>query len=154
MQLVIELITKVRNIRSEMNIKPGEKIAVHVASNGDSQSIFKQNEQQILKLARVEDLVLTSSLNVPKASAKAVLTSGAEVAVPLEGLIDFDKERERLQNQIDKLETERQRLQAQLSNQNFVERAPLEKVDELRARQSEIANQVQTLRQNLDALSI
>ena len=152
MGLVIELITKIRNIRSEMNIKPSEKVAVHIASNEDSQSIFKQNEAQILKLARVEDMHLGPALNVPKASAKGVLTGGAEIAIPLEGLIDFDKERERLKTQIEKLETERQRLEAQLSNQNFVERAPAEKVQELRDRKAEIDQQTRSLNQNIEAI--
>jgi valyl-tRNA synthetase len=152
MSAVIELITKVRNIRSEMNIKPSEKVTVHVASSADFQKIFEENEPQILKLARADKMLVSEKLNVPKASAKAVLTGGAEIAVPLEGLIDFDKERERLQNQLAKLDTELQRLNGQLSNQNFVERAPAEKVQELRDRQSEIEQQMATLHNNLEAL--
>jgi valyl-tRNA synthetase len=154
MALVIELITKIRNIRSEMNIKPSDKVAAHIASNGDTQSIFRENEAQILKLARLESIFLESALEVPRASAKTVLTGGAEIAIPLEGLIDFEKERERLKNQVEKLEVERQRLQVQLSNQNFVERAPAEKVHELRDRQSELAAQIGTLNQSLEALNL
>jgi valyl-tRNA synthetase len=135
-----------------MNIKPSEKVTVHVASSADFQKIFAANEPQILKLARADKMLVSEKLDVPKASAKAVLTGGAEIAVPLEGLIDFDKERERLQNQLAKLETELQRLNGQLSNQNFVERAPAEKVQELRDRQSEIEQQMATLHNNLEAL--
>jgi valyl-tRNA synthetase len=152
MSAVIELITKVRNIRSEMNIKPSEKVTVHVAANRDFQKIFSENEAQILKLARADKMLVSEKLDVPKASAKAVLTGGAEIAVPLEGLIDFDKERERLQNQLTKLDTELQRLNGQLSNQNFVERAPAEKVQELKDRQSEIEQQASALKGNLAAL--
>ena len=152
MSAVIELITKVRNIRSEMNIKPSEKVAVHIAANADFQKIFAENEPQILKLARADKISLSEKLDVPRASAKAVLTGGAEIAVPLEGLIDFDKERERLQNQLAKLDTELQRLNGQLSNQNFVERAPAEKVQELRDRHAEIEKQMKALRGNLEAL--
>jgi valyl-tRNA synthetase len=152
MSAVIELITKVRNIRSEMNIKPSEKVTVHVAANAELQKTFSQNEPQILKLARADKMLLSEMLDVPKASAKTVLTGGAEIAVPLEGLIDFDKERERLQNQLAKLDNELQRLNAQLANQNFVERAPADKVGELRDRKSEIEKQVRTLNANLEAL--
>jgi valyl-tRNA synthetase len=152
MNSVIELISKVRNIRAEMNIRSGEKVAVHVLADPGLQKVFRENEAQILKLARVEKLVLGDSLNVPKASAKAVLTGGAEIALPLEGLIDFDKERERLQNQLAKLEVEVQRLNGQLSNANFVEKAPVEKVKELRDRKIEIERQTSTLLQNLEAL--
>ena len=153
MQSVIDLITKVRNIRSEMNIKPSDRAAVHIAANPEMQAIFIANEAQIKKLARTDNIVLADTLDVPKASAKAVLAGGAEIAVPLEGLIDFGKERERLQNQIAKLDTELQRLSSQLSNTNFVERAPAEKVRELRERQSEIEQQTFTLHSNLEALA-
>jgi valyl-tRNA synthetase len=151
MQAVIDLISKVRNIRAEMNIKPGDKPAIHIAAKTDLQTVFKANEAQILKLARAERLDLSETLNVPRASAKAVI-AGAEIAVPLEGLIDFEKEIERLKNQTDKLEIEQQRLNGQLSNANFVERAPVEKVQEIRDRVAEIETQVLTLRQNLEAL--
>jgi valyl-tRNA synthetase len=153
MNSVIELISKVRNIRSEMNIKPSEKMPLHVAANGNLRGVFSANEAQILKLARVENMVLSDKLDVPKASAKAVLTGGGEIAVPLEGLIDFDKERERLQNQIAKLDAELQRLNGQLSNANFVERAPAEKVQELKDRQIEIERQKQALAQSLASLT-
>lgn len=153
MNLVIELIKKVRNIRAEMNIKSGDRVAINIAANPDMQSIFGANESQIKKLARADKIVLSDKLDVPKASAKAVLTGNGEIAVPLEGLIDFDKERDRLQNQIEKLDIELQRLNGQLSNANFVERAPEEKVQELRDRQAEIGHQVKTLHKNLEALN-
>ncbi|MCY7347363.1 MAG: valine--tRNA ligase [Pyrinomonadaceae bacterium] len=152
MQIVIELISKVRNIRAEMNIKPGDKPAIHVAANIDLQKIFQSNEAQILKLARAEKLQIAESLDVPKASAKAVLTGGAEIALPLEGLIDFAKEGERLKNQFEKLNVEGERLNGQLSNRSFVEKAPEEKVSDLRARIAEINLQKRALEQNLDAL--
>lgn len=151
MQAVIDLISKVRNIRAEMNIKPSDKPAIHVAANAETCKIFKSNEAQILKLARAENLVLAETLDVPKASAKAVIAN-AEIAVPLEGLIDFEKEIARLENQVNKLEKENEGLRNQLSNQNFIERAPAEKVETIKTRVEEIETQAKTLRQNLEAL--
>jgi valyl-tRNA synthetase len=153
MQSVIELITKVRNIRAEMNIKPGDRLAIHIASDAAMRSNFVANEAQIKKLARADKIVLADSLDVPKASARAVLTGNAEIAIPLEGLIDFDKERSRLKGQLEKLDVELQRLNGQLSNKNFVEKAPQEKVQELKDRKSEIESQTGTLRLNLEALN-
>ncbi len=151
MDAVIDVIKKVRNIRAEMNISPSIKFEMHIAADDAFQQVFRANEAQILKLARAEKLVISSELDVPRASAKAV-TSDARLAVPLEGLIDFDVERTRLQNQIAKLAEEKTRLDAQLSNANFVERAPAEKVDELRQRATELEGQVATLEANLDSL--
>nr|MBP9664996.1 valine--tRNA ligase [Pyrinomonadaceae bacterium] len=152
MSAVIDVIKRVRNIRTEMQISPSIKFDVHVAANPEFQQVFRDNEAQILKLARAEKLVISDSLDVPKASAKAV-TTDARVAVPLEGLIDFDKERGRLSTQIAKLTEEKSRLDGQLSNANFVERAPAEKVEALRERQAELTAQIGTLKTNLDALN-
>ncbi len=151
-QAVIELISKVRNIRAEMNIKPSDKPAIHVAADADLQKIFTANEVQILKLARADGLKLATVFDIPKASAKGVLTGGAEVALPLEGLIDFAKEAERLENQLAKLAVEGERLQKQLANQSFVEKAPAEKVREISERVSEIEAQTRVLNQNIEAL--
>jgi valyl-tRNA synthetase len=152
MQAVIDLISKTRNIRAEMNIKPSDRTAIHVAANADLQKVFNENQAQILKLARASELNLNETLDVPRASAKAVLAGGAEIAVPLEGLIDFAKESERLENQSNKLNAEGERLKNQLANQGFVEKAPPEKVAGLQARVAEIEQQTNALKQNLEAL--
>jgi valyl-tRNA synthetase len=130
----------------------GGNLAVHIAAETSVQRLFAPNEAQILKLARAEKLIIGPTLQVPKASAKAV-TATAEIAVPLEGLIDFDKERERLSGQIAKLQTELTRLNGQLSNADFVQKAPEEKVRDLRERSAEIEQQIKTLNQNLETLS-
>ncbi len=152
MQAVIELISKVRNIRAEMSIKPSERLSLHVSADGDLQKVFADNKARILKIARASNLILSETLNAPKASAKAALSRGAELAIPLEGLIDFDKERTRLENQVAKLEIEGSRLSGQLSNEGFVKQAPAEKVVELQERLIEIESQTKALNLNLEAL--
>ncbi|MGH9949369.1 MAG: class I tRNA ligase family protein, partial [Pyrinomonadaceae bacterium] len=119
MSAIIEIIKKVRNIRAEMNIAPSIKFDIHISAHSYYQKVFYANEAQILKLARADKIILSEKLDVPKASAKAV-TADAEIAIPLEGLIDFEKERERLKNQIDKLDVELNLLNGQLYNSNFV----------------------------------
>src|SRR6266550_3085777 len=89
MQAVIELVSRVRNIRSEMNIKPGAPIQLMIAANADLQSVFTGSAEQITRLTRAANVSIDGTAEMPKASARAVLTGGAEVAVPLEGLIDF-----------------------------------------------------------------
>ena len=152
MAAVIELITKVRNIRAEMNISTSIRVPIHIAADTSRQQIFAANEPQIMKLARAEKVVISDTLDVPKASAKAVLAGNVSVAIPLQDLVDFQKERGRLNNQIAKLTEEKTRLDAQLSNTNFVERAPAEKVQELHDRQVELSHQIETLNNNLETL--
>ena len=153
MQAIIELISRVRNIRSEMNIKPGERIPVIVGSPDENlRKVFSAARDQISRLVRASDVSVTERLDAPKASARAVLTGGAELAVPLEGLIDFEQERRRLQREQEKLNAEAAKLEAQLGNPNFVSRAPAERVNEVRARIADIAQQTSQLQQTVENL--
>jgi valyl-tRNA synthetase len=153
MQLVIDLISRVRNIRSEMNIKPGEEIKLLVGSPDEKlRQVISASIGQITRLTRASRVTVQDQLEAPRASARAVLTGGAEVAVPLEGLIDFDQERQRLGREKEKLLTEAAKLEAQLANPQFVERAPGERVNELRARIADIAQRTAQLQQTIENL--
>jgi valyl-tRNA synthetase len=150
MAAVTDLISRVRNIRSEMNIKPGEQIPLLVgASDERLRSVFAANERQIKRLARVSEFNLADSLVAPKASARAILVGGAELAVPLAGLIDFAQERQRLSKEKEKLAAESKKLEAQLGNPQFAERAPAEKVNEVRGRIAEIEQRLGQLDQTI-----
>lgn len=153
MQAVIDLISRVRNIRSEMNIKPSDRIQVLIAAKADLQPVFSASTDQIARLTRAKEISINGTNQMPKAAARAVLAGGAEVAVPLEGLIDFAQERARLAREKEKLEKESVKLNAQLGNADFVQRAPAEKVEELRARVADIDERNGALEQMLEALS-
>jgi len=154
MQALIDLITRVRNIRSEMNIKPGEPIPILIGAPDESlRSIFSKNTNQISRLLRASEVSISDRLAAPQASARAVLVGGAEVAVPLAGLIDFEQERQRLTKEKEKLAAEAAKLQAQLANPQFAERAPAEKVAEVRARIEDIAQRTLQLDQSIQNLA-
>jgi valyl-tRNA synthetase len=153
MQAIIDLISRVRNIRSEMNIKPGERIPIVVASPDENlRRVFSSAREQIARLVRASEVTVNERLEAPKASARAILSGGAELAVPLEGLIDFEQERRRLQREQEKLQAEATKLEAQLGNPNFVERAPVERVNEVRDRIAAIAQQSSQLQQTVENL--
>ena len=154
MQAVIDLISRVRNIRSEMNIKPGEKVELLISAPNESlRKVFASNKNQISRLTRASKISIGEKLDAPRASARAVLVGGAEVAVPLEGLIDFSQERQRLAKEKEKLATEAAKLETQLANPQFAERAPVEKVDEARARIADIAQRTAQLDQTIANLN-
>ena len=153
MSAVIELISRVRNIRSELNVKPGMRVRVLVGCADERpREVFSSNRDQIARLARASEIRIEERLDAPRASARALLTGGAEVAVPLEGLIDFAQERERLGREREKLQKEAAKLEAQLANPQFAERAPAEKVNEVRERLADIASRTAALQQMAEAL--
>jgi valyl-tRNA synthetase len=153
MAAVIDLISRVRNIRSELNVKPGDRVRVLIgASEERLRHVLDANRGQIARLARASEISIRERLDAPRASARAVLAGGAEVAVPLEGLIDFAQERERLAREREKLQKEAAKLEAQLSNPQFAERAPIEKVNETKERLADIAQRTAALQQMAEAL--
>jgi valyl-tRNA synthetase len=154
MQSVIELVSRVRNIRTELNVKPSEEVRLVIGTSGNGLGeIFSASLPQIKRLTRAGDVSVRDSLSdVPRASARAALAGGAEVAVPLEGLIDFAQERARVTRETEKLRKESEKVEAQLANPQFVERAPSEKVEELRARAADIRQRINALEQMLEAL--
>ncbi len=150
MQAIIDLISRVRNIRSEMNIKPGERVSLLISAPDEQlRRVFRANSGQVARLVRAENVSIDAKLEAPRASARAVLIGGTEVAVPLAGLIDFAQEQQRLVKEKDKLSAEAAKLEAQLSNPQFAERAPAEKVEEVRARIADIAQRNSQLDQNI-----
>jgi valyl-tRNA synthetase len=148
MAATIDLISRVRNIRSEMNIKPGERVRVIIGAPDETlRQVFTAAKDQIARIVRASEVSVAEQLDAPKASARAVLIGGAELAVPLEGLIDFQQEIQRLEREEEKLRAEGAKLETQLGNPNFVERAPAERVEEVRARIAEIAQRTSQLQQ-------
>ena len=152
MSIVIELISSVRSIRSEMNIKPSQEIDLIVETD-DGKLLAIEVKHQVQRLTRASNVLEQERDKWPRAAARGVIAGGRGFAVPLEGLIDFAQERERLRKELEKLESEAAKLEAQLANENFVARAPAEKVGELRQRVGDIAQRTSALAQTLEALA-
>ena len=153
MAATIDAISRVRNIRSEMNIKPSERVQILIGAPDDRlRDVYQGAVDQIARLVRASEVSINERLDAPKASARAVLVGGAELAVPLEGLIDFEQERQRLLKEQDKLQVESAKLEAQLQNPNFVERAPADRVAEVRDRIQDIAQRTAQLQQTVENL--
>ena len=147
------LISVVRNIRSEIDIKPSDRVPVLIGEwNASVVTVYEANRDQIARLTHASQVSIATELVAPKASARAVLSSSGEVAIPLEGVIDFEKERARLSRKKDNLAREAATLETQLANSDFVERAPAEKVEQLKARSADIALHIAALNRLLEAL--
>ncbi len=85
--------------------------------------------------------------------ALGVITDDLQIFIPLQGLIDFDVERKRLDKEIKKLESEQDRIAKKLQNNNFVEKAPEEVVTEQKEKQQALLTKIQRLRETHESLS-
>jgi valyl-tRNA synthetase len=131
-----------------MNIPPSKKINVLLKTN----EVSEPQIDYIKKLARVEELKAGESITKPKASASAVVKS-SEIYIPLEGLIDLDVERQRLQKEIDRLEGSLIGIDKKLSNEKFVSGAPADVVEKERTKQRDWQENLRKLKEILENLN-
>ncbi|MFH1048492.1 MAG: valine--tRNA ligase [Patescibacteria group bacterium] len=127
--LIKNSIIAIRNLRAENKIEPAKKIkAIFIGKKTD---LFKKEAGVIKKLGRLEDLVIESKkMKVEKAISTIV--DGVEIHLPLEGLLDFKKELERIEKEIKENEKKIIEAERNLANKNFTERAPKEIVEEVK----------------------
>ena len=147
METVVNIVTAIRNIRGEMNIPPSKKINVLLKTS----EVSERQIDYIKKLAKLEQLQAGESVTKPKASASALIKS-AEIYIPLEGLIDLDVERQRLQKEITRLEGSLTGIEKKLSNEKFVNGAPAEVVEKERAKQRDWQENLRKLKEILENL--
>ncbi len=150
MALVMEVITGVRNIRGEMNIAPSKHISIlmEIPDKGDRE-VLGRNISYIKNLARVDSASVEAVVSKPEASATAVFGKN-EVHVILEGLLDFKEEKQRLRKQIKAIEKELAVATKKLNNNQFLEKAPAEIVEEVRKKVGSMGHKLEKLNQNLN----
>ncbi len=132
-----EAISAIRTIRAELNIKPSYKLTVVLRPASDEQAALLEANRGFFDLARLESLTIDRNAHAPKASASNVVR-GCEVIVLLTGAVDFKAELARLDKEIGKVDKDLAALDAKLSNENFVKRAPADLVESEKARHADL----------------
>ena len=149
MQNVFEAIKSLRNLRADFNIPVGSKINIKI--DGDEE-LFSKIIPYIKRLARVENVEFEKNSKDEKHCAYCSV-GDTKIIVPLEGLIDINKEIERQNKKIQKFEAELNSLNARLNNEKFVNSAPKEVVEQTRARTKEIKTEISTISELINKLS-
>ncbi len=141
----------VRRIRAERDIAPGKKLNVFVQPGNESEKSWLQNNSAYLhSLGRIENIELSSG---DLDDAVMALAGETRILVPLADIIDPAAETARLNKTIEKLEKEKQSLDAQLDNSNFVDRAPAHVVEGAKQRRADILNELQTYQDQLEKIA-
>ncbi len=151
--LLQTVVGAVRNIRGTMRVPPGRRADLHLKVNSTRiEGVLNRFRDYLRALARVENLRIGADIIRPPASASAVL-SDVEIFVPLQGLIDLDVERQRLQKEIDKLEGLLGGLDRKLGNAGFLNNAPAEVVSREKGRHEQYRSALGRLNENLAAVT-
>ncbi|XEC93188.1 valine--tRNA ligase [Paenibacillus tarimensis] len=140
MELLMEIIRSVRNIRAEVNVPMSKKVELQIKpSDASSAAILQRNEEYICRFCGTSTLAIGPQLAPPDKAMTAVVT-GAELFLPLAGLIDIAQEIARLEKDLNHLNAEVERVEKKLANEGFVAKAPAKVIEEERAKMNDYAD--------------
>jgi len=134
MEFLMDFIRSVRTVRNEMNTPLSKPINIIAkVSDAAHYDILKENESYIARFSNPEEFVYGEDVEAPSDAVTSVIT-GAEIYLPLAGLINIEDEIARLEKEAEKLQQEVDRVEKKLSNEKFVAKAPAAVVEAERAK--------------------
>jgi valyl-tRNA synthetase len=151
MAIVLDIVRSIRNTRAELRVEPAKWIESIVAAT-DLKPFIKSQAQAIETLARARPLSIIDTAQLRPDKAKTIVLNGAEVILPLAGMVDTDAERARLQKELDGCQGEIDRLSARLADEKFTSKAPAQVVEREREKLVALKTKLSTLNKRLSEL--
>ncbi|MBE7036173.1 MAG: valine--tRNA ligase [Ruminococcaceae bacterium] len=151
MELIKSALKAVRNQRSEMNIPPSKKAKVFIKT--EKTDVFTQGTMFFEKLASASEAVVVGSDFVAPENAVSCVVEGAQIFMPLDDLVDKEKELERLTKEKERLLSEIKRVEGKLNNQGFVAKAPAQVVEEERKKEEKYREMLAKVEESLKAFN-
>ena len=146
MESVMNAIRAVRNRRADLNVPPSRKASLYVVT--EKEDIFRQGEAFIQRLAYASELIVSATAPEGHEDMVSAVTPDAALYMPMNELVDIDKELARLAKEIEKAEKNIAGLKGKLSNENFVSRAPENVVNAEREKLSKAESLLQQLKES------
>ena len=150
--IIMDIIKKIRNIKVSLAISPTKPITLVLRGNQNQIGILEKNTHLLERLVKIDKVESGENINKPAQSATGV-TQNLEFFIPLKGLINIDKEIERLQKQVNDMQGRLRAVNQKLNNENFVNRAPKDVVEHEQKKQSDYQNNLEKLLENLNSLT-
>ncbi|MCD6377163.1 MAG: valine--tRNA ligase [Caldisericaceae bacterium] len=151
LRFVQEAIGAIRNLRAEMNVAPGQKINVFYLASPQRSALIEASKPHFQALAKIETISPLPE-QFDRAEAGVVVVQSTEFFIPLREALDLDKEKERLEKEIKRLEGLEKASLAKLSNQNFLQKAPQKVVQAERDKLASIQENLTKVRKNYEKL--
>ena len=147
-EMLKSIIGEIRNIRNNMNVHPSRKSKLIFVTEKYNELII-QSEMFLQKLGFADEIIIQANKENIPANAISIMQKDLELYIPFEDLVDLAAEKERLENEKDKLEAEVARAKKMLSNPGFVAKAPESKINEEKAK---LAKYEEMLRNTVERL--
>ena len=154
MDLIMDAIRSLRNVRAEMDVPPSKKASLMVLADERVKGVIERNAEYINSLAAITEVTFISDKNEAAEDAVIAVIDGAEMFLPLDELIDFKKELERLEKEKTKLEKEVQRVVQKLNNQGFISKAPEKLVEAEKAKKDKYAEMLEKVEERIEAIQV
>ena len=134
MSAVMEITGSIRALRAQLNVPPGLKIrAVAIGGNPETRALAQERTDYIQVLARLGEVEFSSAQESRRPQSATALARGMTFLIPLAGVIDFAKERARLEKELAKADSDVKKIAAKAENPNFLKHAQAEEVETARA---------------------
>ncbi|WP_250673151.1 valine--tRNA ligase [Paraclostridium ghonii] len=150
MNLTMDGIRNIRNVRAEMNVPPSKKAKVIIVPTAEKKEAMEAGLDYFVTLASASTVeIFEDETNIPE-DAVSVVIDGVKIFIPLDELVDFTKELERLNKEKAKLEGEIKRVNGKLSNQGFLAKAPESLVNEEKAKKEKFEEMIKSVLERIE----
>ena len=153
MNAIMDSIKAIRNMRAEVNANPGKKIPAIMLVSEDLRDVVAHNDSYIKLLGGIDNLELRPLNGEKPENAMAAVVTGIEVYLPLAGLIDVEKETQRLSKELAAMEKDLQRAGGKLNNAGFLAKAPEDVIAKERAKYEELCGKIEAVKKRMAYLA-
>ena len=147
---MLSIITSIRNLRVNNNVAPSKPLNMIIDTKEEYVCFLTKHQSYLKKFANYENLVFDNNPN--KEQAQVIVLEDLNIIVPLKEIIDFDKEKERLNKEFTRLTNEVSRSEKMLNNPSFTAKAPKDKVDAEKAKLEKYIQQLEEVKKLLASL--
>jgi valyl-tRNA synthetase len=153
MESAMAVIRAIRNIRAEAEAAPSKKLHAYIIAEGENRELATAGAPYIEALGGIEQLIITSDRDQVRGDNKSAAVPGMEIYIPMDELVDYAKEKEKLTKEAAKLESEIARAKGKLANQGFVSKAPANVIEAERAKLAEFEDLLEKNRKMLETVN-
>ncbi|MDR1773287.1 MAG: valine--tRNA ligase [Clostridioides sp.] len=150
MELVMKGIKSIRAIRAEMNVPPSKKSKVIIVPAESGKEAVEAGKEYFLTLAYASSIEITDNKDSIPEDAVSIVEEGMEIFIPLDELVDFEKELERLTKEKENLLSEIKRVDGKLANQGFLAKAPEKLVQEERDKKEKFTEMLSVVEERIE----
>ena len=151
MNLLKNIVTAIRSIRSRMNVPPSKFSNIYIRCSNKQESFLSNNQILLRALARLDQISIGESIEKPGQSATMVV-DGMELYIPLGGLVDLGQEKHRMEKRISEINKLIIGINSKLSNEKFITRAPEHIVEKERLNLSKLSEELDKVTANMEML--